>query len=384
MAKSRLVIVASFVASLAFASSLTFLWNTEQSLPDSISFGFVSNLPRAEMATAMADFRQSGGSLQDVDLALADNAAKTDPFADEVYTLNAAGFIASGNRAKARSLLEQAIRRDPRSLEARALLMQVSLDEGEISDAVKHIEVLWRFGPQRAALLGILTSLATVPETRSDTLLALSDDRIRAAVLVNLARRGASASMLLNANAELRWDARPNAQSFVSDLVTPLVKSEDFTGARRLWLSFFSDSISQSDLIADTRFSGSFPAPFGWAANGGQQGFARLGKNGLVGQFYGRRSAVMARQLLVWDPGEYSIMIDGKFGQEGLQVEVACSSGAYRKAASLRTGSRFVLNVVIPRHDCEAQYLSIAGVSNDPPSSVEFEIQQVKVERSMP
>lgn len=381
MAQSRLLIGALLALALSYLSLVSYFWNSSIEIPSWVSFGNISNTPAFEMSGARSQYRNASASLTPNTMKRIMAASRLAPLEDEPFTFTALNLVHQSNGEEAEKLLRRAISRNPRSSEARALLIERLLLQGELSEAVEHMEVTSRLLPEHAPQLrDALVYMASVPETQSLVLSSISDRRIKYAVLESLAANGASASILLNAIDDVGETPASLDRDVLANLTRQLIKVDDIEGAYRLWSAVYAEAQEATHLVNDPTFEGELAPPFGWSVNSGQHGFARFDKAGLKGQYYGRRDMVLARQITRWAPGTYRIMIDAVATAPGLQLQLNCVSDALEAKTPIDRSAKTSLNVTIPPSDCAAQSLVISGRASDPPTQIDFHIKSILVE----
>lgn len=365
---------------LGFLCTLTWYWNSGRQAP-AIFGPALFEKPDRVMDAATLGFRASRGQLEDIDLAGLQASLRADPLEEEPFVFAAASLVAAGEIAQAERLLRIAVRRNPRSREARILLLDLLTRRGHTAEAVAEIEVLANLLPdQRPQLRNTLVLLASIPSTRRQTLEAITINANKMEVLRGLARSGASASMMLNsldAVGELELGGDPEV--FVNTLVNPLIQAGDWQGALRLWNHFNPTAFAEGSLVLDPRFEGTFGPPFGWAVRSGNYGYARLGEDGLVGEFYGRRRAELARQVLLLEPGNYLLRAQSRDVGTGLILELECPGSGELVSGRLKERNEEIAFSV--SQACPAQVLKLVGRPTDPPRPSVFSISEIQLER---
>lgn len=380
MAQGRPLVLIAATLLLACLSTLTWFWNSGRQAP-AIFWPALQQHPGRVMDAATIDFRASRGQIQGIDLAALQAALSGSPLEEEPFVFAAANLASGGDIAQAERLLRVALRRNPRSREARILLLDLLARRGNTQEAVAQIEVLSRLLPeQRAQLRNTLVLLASIPSTRRETLEAITVNANKIDVLRGLAHSGASASMLLESlDAVGEIDPGEDQEGFVNALVNPLVRAGDWQGALRLWTHFNPAAFAGGDLLLDPNFEGTFGPPFGWALRRDNQGYARFGEDGLVGEFYGRRRAEFARQVLLLEPGDYRLRVRSQDVGTGLLMEVECPGSG--ELASERLEERNEEMAFSVTQACPAQILKLMGRPSDPPRGSAFSISEIQIER---
>ena len=387
MAQGRLVaaiLIGLAVAALVVASALSFIWNTGRTVSGVADLGGLSAHPDRAMDTATLIFRHSRGELGGIAIAPLRDALAMAPLEEEPFVYAAASLANAGRVVEASRLLRIAEERNPRSREARAMLLQHAVADADAREAVTQIEVLHRLEPElRPALSETLIYLASVPTTQQATLAAIREDRHKRDVLQGLARWGASPSMLLSAIGELgEFDLGPDRRGYVRSLVNPLLATEDWRGARRVWSVYYPGAFDGDMPLVDPAFSGEYGPPFGWATQDGRDGWARTGDEGLRGRYTGLGQAELARQLVLAEPGRYRLNIQSVDPGSGLWIEVACGSSpafAQQQLAEEMQTVEFTAG-----SDCPALNLTIAARPTASQSAQDFRIIGIEMERIAP
>ncbi len=384
MAQGRLVATILFGLVLALASGLSFVWNTGRDASGLADIGGLSAHPERSMDAATLSFRRDRGRLDGIDMEQLRAALARQPLEEEPFVFAAAGLSNAGRMAEADRLLGIAEERNPRSREARALLLRHAMASADAREAVTQIEVMYRLQPdQRPVLNEALIYLASMPATQQATLTAISDDRHKRDVLQGLARWGASPSMLLSAMQALgEFDLGPDRQDFVRSLVNPLLGTANWRGARRVWSAYYPGAIEGEALLVDPGFTGEFGPPFGWITHNGPDGRASLGGEGLTGRYSGRARAELARQLVLADPGQYRISVESPRVGSGLWIEVACSGSQVIAERQLTEGTQG-LDITVGS-DCPALDLTFAARPSASQTSRNFLITGVRMEQAAP
>lgn len=383
MAQGRLVGFGILALVMAYASGLSMFWNSGRQVPSSLAPQILRTHPDALMKQAARSLIDSEGQIQQIELAEVKAGLKYAPLGDEPFVVEAARQMVSGRTAEAETLLRIALRRNPRSREARVLMLDLLAAQGDARGAVAQIEVLYRLMPNRRPLLrDALVYLASLPSTRRDTLEAISEDTHKREVLEGFARSGASASFLLDTLEAFEPFDFGEREKFTASLATPLLRAGDWQGARRVWGEFNPGAFVNGNLLIDPQLTGEYGPPFGWELRSGRHGYARLDQAGLTGEFYGRRAGTLAAQTIVLDPGRYRLTTLSEEMGRGLAVALKCLGQEDLSAMRLSRGEQsleFFVDV-----NCPALELLVQGIPSDPPTSTSFRIRHVGLERAAP
>ncbi|WP_394729495.1 tetratricopeptide repeat protein [Altererythrobacter sp. GH1-8] len=332
------------------------------------------------MRTATIEFLENRGDPTSVDLASLNSALSWAPLEDEPYTFAAAQQFGSGDPERVEALLKVALHRNPRSREARVYLLEHLVDQGRAREAIEQIEILSLLMPDRRGLFqSNLLYLVTFPDTRPEAIAALTDNTIRLNLMRSLANAGASASMILDTHDAFEdFDLGADPSASISSWIAPLIERSDYNGALRVWRRFNPEAKAGA-LLVDNKFSGRFGPPFGWTIRSGPNGYAKLGDAGLTGEYYGRRPASLAQQVLLLSPGAYKISFSDLASVGPLKFVIRCLGG--QELANDGIEQKLATTFSVPTSGCDAQTIEISGRPTDPPRSVQFGIGNVALER---
>lgn len=292
------------------------------------------------------------------------------PLAFEPFlAVAAAGFSgkgAVGSAADAR-LLEEAMRRNPRSREARYFLMRHALGTGDLNGAVTQIAALNRLtrGVTDQLMPGLgaairserqvdeaVAALVPHPELLEPFLKGFAASPKPAALSTRLVARLPRTSF---ANPEVRRRA-----------VSLLIAAQAFAQARALWgTGAGSGALVNSPDFSDTKA----PPPFNWEMEANSTGAAEPDPaGGLAVDYFGRSPGPLVSQLLTLAPGTYKARLDyrtlgGTPGALGLQI--TCAGKELRIFDQPLTGAAgstqaLVVTFTVPS-GCPGQQLAIAG-----------------------
>lgn len=304
-------------------------------------------------------------------------AAARDPLGYEPYLFNGAvGFpneraIGSSHDA---ALLREALRRHPRSRQARMMLLRHALGTGQLTEAIDQIGVLDRLNRQYAiALLGGLGrsvttraqideavgALASHPELYPEFVRGFVSTRKPSPVLAHLGRR-------LPARMARR-------EEVANPLINALVDAGDFADARALWLR--GGAAASAVLLTDPTFAATAARPpFGWDLAQSASGVAeRQKEGGVFVEYFGRRSGPLARQLVTLAPGAYRLSLDFEpispnAGAIALTASCAPGNGVLatrRLAAKAARRTRVILPFEVPATGCRGQWIGLSGLPDE-------------------
>lgn len=376
--------LAILCAGLGALSMLTLIWSVAPAEFGS-SGGSLMRHPAREMRAAMSHLRASGSDQALNVLEATKPVLRRGPLEEEPFILAALADYNAENFADAARLLSIARVRNPRSIEVRFLAVDVFLGQGNIGAAARELDALFRLAPQQRMLAQeMLVLLASYPDTSAQTLGALRDDRVKSTLLVALARSGMGEADLLKAIRITRAaEFVTNEPATIDSIARPYVTSGDYLAAFRVWSALVGLETNSASLLRDPQFEEGLPGPFGWELLSSADGYARSDSPGLTAEIYGRRNALLARQLLVLEPGRYQIGIDVAEPSDQGEVVLQCVAGAELvRARTGKTGPILVdFSVDQP---CEAQWLELRARASDPPLTDAFSINSVRIMEQNP
>jgi len=271
--------------------------------------------------------------------------------------------------ARDAALLQEALRRNPRSREARLLLLRHALGTGKLSEAIDQIAVLNRLTPGAANQLmaglgGAIRSQRQVDEA-VDALKPHPELYRPFLRGFKLARQAPELAIRLVSRLPEPALADPVVRKMA---IEEMVEAKAFAEARALWGKGLG---KPGQLVHSPDFSDSkAPPPFNWTLAESESGVAERDRGGgLLVDYYGRSPGLLASQLLTLAPGSYTARLEysteaGNPSAPGVQVRCA-GSPAPRALLPLdamvgasRTAS---LAFTVPAEGCKGQVLGLAG-----------------------
>lgn len=318
-------------------------------------------------------------------------ALATVPLASDPFTALAAlgldGKIKS-DPARNTALLQEALRRDPRSRTARILYLRQLALTGDLKGAFNQLAVLWRLNPAlveqvMVSLSGQINSPRRVDQALDaikghDALYLPFVTRMtgenKPREVVERLADGLPASAL--ANPELR-----------RALVGQLVAAGSFARAREIWTGGLKQPAS--GLVYAPDFTDSIaPPPFNWKLEVNATGSAeRVKGGGLTLAYYDRAPGPLAAQVLVLKPGRYRAVIayetiGGTARTVKLQVTCQGNAAVLGEAwlAPRRAGQpSLAVPFTVPASGCSGQLLAIAGVASEERGEVQLNVSRIDV-----
>ena len=365
---------------LGYLALLSVFWNLGHGAPPSLAPASLRAHPETTMNMAVSMAMQGGQTERARGRELASSSLAIAPLEEEAFVLAANGATANRDLAKADRLLRLAVRRNPRSRLARAYLMQTSIRLNDVGEAVRQVEALDRLqATQTDRLRSMLAMLASFDQSRRPILDAITRESLKRGILRDMARLGVSAEVLeesLNLLEPLEWQA--DESDFGRALAVPLLRNGDWQGARRIWARFQAGPPTDSAIV-DPDLTGAFAPPFGWEVETGREGYARLGTDGLTGEFYGKGSPVLARQVTPLEPGTYQLSVSNTEGSSVLELAVSCQRSEPLAEIPLRDAVetiRFETD-----EQCPVVEIIFSGKPSDPPKVEAFVVRHVELER---
>ncbi len=369
---------------LAFVALASTNWNMGSNQTSLKALTLLPGDPSLVMQDALQEFGEKQGEVTKKSSAAVRQAARYNLVEGEPLLFEGIRQIGSGAAASGISLLEEARRRDPRSRAVRITLLNSYLRNGNAKGAFGEAGALSRLLPgSETTLVPILANLVIDPATRSAAVAALPDNPLRFPVIDELVDSGASSFMILAITPDLRgakvWADRP---------INTLINRGDVEGAYRLWkhTNTLTPPVGSSKVI-DGEFDAKAGPPFGWDTFSGSAGLAEIRDGSLSVQYYGRQNTVMARQLLMLQPGTYRL----EYAIENAQKEPAdlawriecLDSGARLLELPFQSSFSFEdvnsKTLIVPSAKCAGQWLSLAGRAMVSPETRASAIDYVRI-----
>jgi hypothetical protein len=325
--------------------------------------------------------------------AVARRALPVAPLAFEpFFGVAAAGFRTPGSFGSETDakLLREALRRNPRSREARALLLRHALGAGRLDDAIEQLAVLNRLNPGEIAqlmtalgqsivsdrqIVEVVDALKPYPDLYRPFLRGFVQARKPAAQAVTLVTRLPQAAY---ADPEVRVTA-----------IGLLVEAQAYGQARAIW----GGGTRTGELVHSPDFADrkALP-PFNWAFTANETGASERGKAGGVDiVYYGRESGSLLSQLVTLAPGSYTATVEyrtvaGTPGAIGLEVRCGGSPVPLTMRpldAKAGVGGEISLGFTVPPQGCGGQTLALIGRPLELRSSQEIAVRRIDVTRGV-
>lgn len=267
------------------------------------------------------------------------------------------------------ALLREALRRNPRSREARLLLLRQAVGRGQLKQAIDQIAVLGRLSPGMVDQLMLSLGAAVNSERTVDeaTQALRAHPELYHPFVQGYSRADKPAALTIRLVSQLPAEALADPR-VRRNAVALLVKVQAFSTARQLWGAAFAQ---RGELLHSPDFSDRrAPPPFNWEFTENETGVAERAAGGGVDlAYYGRSPGRLLSQLLTLGPGAYRLAIDyrsvdGTSGAIGLEVRCA---GQGEALAMLPLGARAgadgegQLAFTVPADGCAGQVVQFIG-----------------------
>lgn len=304
-------------------------------------------------------------------------SARGDPLAPEPFLYAAAAQFPDdrsiGTQQAAR-LLTAALQRDPRSRQARMLLLRRAVGTGQLDAAIDQLAVLNRLSPEETALLlkAVGRSIVTISQVDDVSAALARYPELFAEFIRGFNAAPKSTRVIMRLVDALPVSAITNVE-IRSGLVTRLVANQAYPEARAV-AGRGSRSVLGALLNDPTFINGKSNPPFGWEYFQNGTGVAeRQGKGIVFVDYFGRRSGPLLRQLVTLAPGHYRIRLEGEAAEPGpasIALQVRCLD-ADSELVSLplspkRTGQIVVEDsFTVQSGSCRAQNVELGGLPQD-------------------
>lgn len=305
------------------------------------------------------------------------------------FGVAAAGFRDAGSFGSDTDskLLREALRRNPRSRESRALLLRHALGAGRLGDAIEQLAVLNRLNP--GAIEQLMAALGqTIANDRQivEAVDALKPyPALYRPFVAGFAKADKPGPQAITLVTRLPQSAYTDSEvrRVVIDL---MIKAQAYDEARALWGGGQERGLIHSPDFADRKA----PPPFNWAFTIDGTGAAERGKAGGIDViYYGREPGPLARQLLTLPPGTYTAKIEYRTlsGTPGaMALELRCGGAPVPIALRALDGkvgaeAEAALTFTVPPQGCAGQMLALAGQPQELRNPQEATVHRIDVAR---
>lgn len=385
----RLAAATMLFLAMAGASLLAGIGRVAQTTAAGAQGGLGAMAPGA-LGIVRFDLAQIGNRKVKVDDTLARRALAGMPFASDPLTALAANGLARDPKGTPQeaAMLQEALRRDPRSRTARILLLRQMAATGNLPGAFNQLAVFTRLNPGLVmTIMEAITTRISTPQQVDEALAAIDGHAILYRPFVmRMTGKRKNPDVVLRLAERLPANAMADPQVRAS-MVSQLVQAGEYAIARNLWQkgnpAGASGSIHSPD-FTDTKA----PPPFNWKLTVDSTGAAeRLPAGGLSIAYYDRNPGPLAEQLLTLAPGYYRVSAD--FERTGgtadnVRLRIAChGSGTLLGEAAFtaeRPGrNRISLGFSVPPSNCRGQVLAITGVASEARGETQLQIVRVEL-----
>jgi tetratricopeptide (TPR) repeat protein len=333
-----------------------------------------------EIGTATAQGRQPGETA----LRAVPRLAAAAPLQAEPFLIAGTAAMAAGQASRAEPLLQEAVRRDPRSLAGRYLLAEFYLRDGRLSAGLKQAALLGRrFPPARAQLAPGIAAHARAHGAGDLPGLLERDPELRLEVLTALAREPNDLPLLQRLAGPALGRARD--AKWQDTLVRTLFEQGRFVEAHGHWRRFHGLGDGGAALTDPAFRRPDVGPPFGWRFERGAHGIAEPSGDGtlsLIG--FGREQAVLASQSLLMAPGRWLLRyrLSDATTDERFAWRLRClGQRPMSWEARLRRGAR-EWRVTVPPRDCPAQQLELVALATELPAVAQARLSDLSLSQA--
>lgn len=374
---------------LASASLLAGIARVAQT-PAAGAEGGLGRIAPGALGIIRFDLAQVGAKQIEVDPATARQALGGMPFASDPFTALAAEGLVQNPKGtgKETALLQEALRRDPRSRTARILLLRQMAASGDLAGAFNQLAVFSRLNPGLVAtIMEAITTRITTPQQVDEALAAIDDHAILYRPFV-MRMSGKRKNPDVVARLAERLPANVLTDPEVrASMVNQLVQAGEYAAARNLWQKgnpTGASGLIHSPDFADVKAS----PPFNWKLTVDSTGAAeRQRSGGLSIAYYDRNPGPLAEQLLTLPPGTYRVVSDfERLGgtADNVRLQIKChGSGTVLGEAPFtarKPGSnRLSLDFAVPAFKCPGQVLAVSGVASEDRGETQLQIQKIEL-----
>jgi hypothetical protein len=306
------------------------------------------------------------------------------------FGVAAAGFRQPGSFGGTRDaeLLKEALRRNPRSREARALLLRHEIGAGRTAGAIGQLAVLNRLnGGAIEKLMDALGARLATPRQVDEAVEALKPHpELYRPFITGFANANRPAELGVRLVLQLPDTALrdPEVRRLA---IGELVKAKEFTAARRMWggTAQAGTTVHSPD-FSDRRS----PPPFNWRLEVNESGAAeRTRSGGLEVAYYGRTPGTLVSQVVTLAPGGHTLKLDyrtlgGTPGALGIELRCVGADRAFvAEPLSGRVDADQSLSLAfsVPAAECRGQTLAIVGRVQESRDPQQVQLRRLDVQR---
>lgn len=268
------------------------------------------------------------------------------------------------------AFLREALKRNPRSRNARILLIQQYALADNIPAAFRQLAILDRLSSSSVEqLMGLMANSVEATAQIDEVLSATAKHpRLQRAFLKGFVAADKSPELIRHLTGKLPASALRDTATrrTVIDL---LVAADDAVGARALWVQKYG--APKDAIVFSPDFSNrTSPPPFNWRLEQSSAGAAeRKPGGGMSVVYYDRQSGVLLSQLLTAPVGNYvaTLRYDSVAGPPGaIALRIRCANDSSvlaeeRLLGKNRNGQTLQLEFAVPTN-CTGQYLELLGL----------------------
>jgi len=383
---SAVLVFAALTAAILFAN-----FTLAAATPGAGASGRYGNYGPGYLGVTRFQLAKVGVDRVDIDDNVARLALRGVPLASEPFTALAARSLMNDPRGQTGSetkLLEEALRRDPRSRTARMLLLRQMAATGDLGGAFDQLAILNRLNSRLVeTIMEAITTRITTPQQVDDALKAISGhDELYQPFVNRMTGKRKPPEVVLRLAERLpeRVMARPTIRNAV---IRQLVDAREFSAARNLWQQGNRGGTSGHVHSPDFRDTVA-PPPFNWQLFVDSTGAAERQRDGGISViYYDRNPGPLATQLLTLAPGSYAAtaefeVVSGQADNVRLQLRCEGTNAVLAEGALIATKPRINtirLNAMVPGNGCSGQVLAVVGSASDQRGQTQLIIQRVDI-----
>lgn len=386
MGRGLLVLAAALLIAAQVVRSAVVMSFAERA-PNTAARAWPGN-PAAELSLGMTEIASAARNRRPVSqdaFSMIEDAASKAPLAPEPFLVRGVQAQLAGDLGSSRRAFLAAERRDPRSLPAHYFLADDYFRSHDAVGGLREAAALARLAPSGIGsvapyVAAYAKDAATWSQLRD--MFARNSD-LEDAVLLVLAGDAANADIVLSlAGAE----HLKSGAAWVPKLLGSLLEVHQYSRARAIWAQASGVPLAAGETMFDPGFSAQHPPPpFNWELMSSAVGLAERQPGGRLHViFYGQQDGLLARQLLVLEPGRYrmTLSVSGSLAQaRGLTWSTRCDGTQTPfAAATLDAIAARPWRFTVPA-GCGGQWLELTGVSSDVARQSDFIISKLALVR---
>jgi len=297
----------------------------------------------------------------------------------------------AGESGRARALVHEAERRNPRSTNAHTWLTADAIRRNDGRTALRHLDRLMALRPPlSASFFRLLGEYARDPALQDELGRMVKSAEWGPAFLSYLTANAHDPSLvfqLTNATIATRkdngWVSNQQAQ-----LIQSLIDRGDYERAYLSWVTYLPQSaLGETGLIYDAGFKGlPGPAPFNWRLIASDNATVTIERgSGLTIDYHGENAAQFAEQVVMLDPRDYRLNFAGTGdppGDAGKQVvlHVYCLPGrTVLGELPIDPTHPGAIAFTVPPASCPAQLIALEGLPGEFPAQRQLSLRQLQL-----